>query len=110
MPRRKTGQRRDDPVLMYANNWVKSLSAHMLLQFSEDIDALHKRDRAHFIPPGGGRTTPMSDAEYNALRVELWQWLGSWQFSAICDVLEMDADLVEIQLFRKLYNTAPQGV
>lgn len=91
---------------MYANDWVKSIGAQMLMQFTEDIDALKRRDRQYFII---SHNTIMSDAEYAALRKELWDWLGTWQLATICDALELDVKLVETALFEKL-ETLPQPI
>lgn len=96
---RTKGYDRDEPHLMYANDWLKSISAQMLLQFTDDIEALKRRDRYYFID---SHYTVMSDAEFTALKKELWDWLGSWQLATICDVLDLDVKCVENALYDKL--------
>lgn len=96
---RVKGYDRDEPHLMYGNDWVKSIGAQMLYQFTEDIEALKRRDRQYFII---SHNNVMSDAEYAALRKELWDWLGSHQLADICAALDLDVALVEQKLFEKL--------
>lgn len=103
---RHKGYDRDEPHLMFANDWVKSIAASMLVQFTDDINALMRRDRQYFII---SHNNVMSDAEYAALRKELWDWLGTWQLATICDALELDVRLVETALFEKL-EKLPQPI
>lgn len=91
---------------MFANDWLKSICAQMLVQFTDDIEALKRRDRQYFII---SHINVMSDAEYAALRKELWDWLGTWQLANICDLLDLDVKLVEQALYEKL-ETLPQPV
>lgn len=102
---RVKGYDRDEPHLMYGNDWVKSIGAQMLYQFTEDIEALKRRDRQYFII---SHNNVMSDAEYAALRKELWDWLGSHQIADICAALDLDVALVEQRLFEKL-ETLPDA-
>ena len=98
------GFTREEPQVYFSSDDpIKSLLAHTLQLYLDDIDALNARDRSHFIV---SHVTEMSDDEEKTIRKILREWIDTWQLRNICDFLGYDADKVCEKVKEKLNGAA----
>lgn len=96
---RVQGFTREEAQVYYSNESpYKSLFAHMMQQFVDDIAALITRDRSHFIV---SHVTKMSEDEERAIKKILHSWIDTWQYKNICEELGFDSDEVSQRLKEK---------